>query len=237
MECEEDALRRKISLRVRRAIRDFELIDSGDTVLVAVSGGKDSLCLLETLALRSRIAAPAFRVEAVHVRMRGVEYAADASWLQSFADSLGVKLHVIETGFEWREGSRKPACFLCSWYRRKAIFELAQTIGAAKIALGHHNDDIIHTALMNLLYQGQFSSMPPKLNLSRMPLTIIRPLCTTLEADIARYASLQAWPQLTKSCPFETASRRTDARRLFEQIEAISPDARHSIWNALRVKS
>lgn len=229
-----DTLRHRIAERVRLASREFGLLADGDRVLVAVSGGKDSLCMLEMLAMRSRIAAPRFAVEAVHVRMENVDYAADTSWLQAFADGLGVPLHIVSTGFEWREGSRKPACFLCSWHRRKAIFRLAQDLGCNKIALGHHNDDIVHTALMNLLYQGSFATMPAKLQLRRMPLTIVRPLCTVEEADIAEYARLAGWPKLDKACPYEHESKRTAVRALYSDIESISPDARHSIWNALR---
>ena len=141
-----------------KALEQFQLIDEDDKILVGLSGGKDSLCLLEFLARRSKVHVPHFTVEALHVRMENIHYETDTTYLQSFCDRLGVPLHIITTQFEERIShssfliphfKNKPACFLCSWQRRKQLFNLAQELGCTKIALGHHQDDIIHTALMN----------------------------------------------------------------------------------------
>ena len=219
-----------------KALGQYQLIDEDDKILVGLSGGKDSLCLLDFLARRSKINVPHFTVEALHVRMENVHYETDTSYLQSFCDRFGVSLHVVSTCFSdiaTESQHTKPACFLCSWQRRKQLFNLAQELGCTKIALGHHQDDIIHTALMNLTFQGQFSTMPAKLKMKKMPLTIIRPLCLCQEADIQQYAEEQHYEKQLKQCPYEKATNRTTAQILFRQLEQLNPEARYSIWHAL----
>ena len=229
-------IEKRLEKRFRRALTTYKLIEDGDRVLVALSGGKDSLFLLEALAKRSRIFKPRFKVEAVHVRMRNISYESDSSYLQKFSENLGVKLHILETEFDPQTDRRKSPCFLCSWYRRKAIFELAQAIGCNKLALGHHNDDIMHTAIMNLMFHGQFSSMPPTYKLDKMPLTIIRPLCLELESDIAAHALASGYEKQKKLCPYEQLSHRTSTAGIFKQMESVSPETRYNIWHALEAQ-
>ena len=217
----------------------YHLIEDDDKILVGLSGGKDSLLLTELLAKRARIEHPRFTVEALHVRMENIHYETDTSYLQQFCDNLGVPLHVRTTSFDVDGTSRKQKqpCFLCSWNRRKQLFNLAQELGCNKIALGHHQDDIIHTALMNLTFQAHFATMPVKLKMRKMPLTIIRPLCMIEEADIKVYAEMQGYQKQAKLCPYETDSHRTDIKRLFDQMEQITPEARFSIWRALNTEN
>ena len=255
-----------------KALGQYQLIDEDDKILVGLSGGKDSLCLLEFLARRSKINVPHFTVEALHVRMENVHYETDTSYLHSFCARLGIPLHLITTHFApsgsttspapsgspageattpvgspASSGSpvgeattpvgsptgKKPPCFLCSWQRRKQLFNLAQQLGCTKIALGHHQDDIIHTALMNLTFQGQFSTMPVKLKMKKMPLTIIRPLCLCHETDIQAYARQQQYEQQIKRCPYEDTTNRKQSEALFARLEELNPEARYSIWHAL----
>jgi len=226
-----------------KALGQFQLIDEDDKILVGLSGGKDSLCLLEFMARRSKVHVPHFTVEALHVRMTNIHYETDTTYLQSFCDRLGVPLHIITTAFPSNHTSHlssltshfkeKPACFLCSWQRRKQLFNLAQELSCTKIALGHHQDDIIHTALMNLTFQGHFSTMPVKLRMRKMPLTIIRPLCLCQEADIRIYAGQQGYEKQLKQCPYETSTNRTAASELFAHIQQLNPEARYCIWRAL----
>lgn len=224
-------VKERIQRRFGRAVGQYGLIDDGDRILVGLSGGKDSLCLLELLARRSRIQRPQFTVEALHVRMENISYETDTSYLQHFCDELGVPLHVVTTSFV--PSDKKPPCFLCSWQRRKQLFNLAQQLNCNKIALGHHQDDIIHTALMNLTFQGQFSTMPALLRMQKMPLTIIRPLCLVEEADIRTYAEEQGYEKQLKQCPYEHATNRTDIQNLFDRMQQLNPEARYSVWNAL----
>ena len=251
---EEQRLERRIVSRFRKAISDYQLVTDGDHVLVALSGGKDSLCLLELLARQAHIYRPRFRVEAVHVRMDNIHYETDTSYLERFCKSFDVKLHVLTTRFETNsqndnktslpssgaeftsaaaQRKQKTPCFLCSWYRRKAIFNLAQAEGFNKIALGHHQDDILHTALMNLCFQGRFEGMPVFMKMKKMPLAIIRPLCLEHECDIKDFARMREYEQQIKTCPYEHETHRSEIARLYAQVEEMNGEARYSIWHAL----
>ena len=231
MRTEVDLLEKRIRERFVKAFVTYRLLEDGDHVLVGLSGGKDSLCLLEMLGKRARIDQPRFRVEAIHVRMENISYETSTDYLEQFCKTLDVPVHIVTTRFEPSE--QKPPCFLCSWYRRKAVFNLAQELGCNKIALGHHQDDLLHTCLMNQFYQGRFDTMPALLKMRKMPLSIIRPLCMVEEQDIRRYAELRGYEKQVKLCPYETASHRDDMRQLFEQIQQMNPEARHSLWNAI----
>ena len=231
MKSPKELLFKRLNERFVKAFVTYHLLEDDDHVLVGLSGGKDSLLLTELLAKRAKIAHPRFRVEAVHVRMENVQYETSADYLQSFCNDLGVTLHLVTTSFTASE--TKPPCFLCSWYRRKELFNLAQKLGCNKIALGHHRDDIIHTTLMNLIYQGRFGTMPALLTMKKMPLSMIRPLCLIDEADIRQYASMSDYQQLIKQCPYEHDTKRTTVANLYSDIERMNPEARFSIWKAL----
>ena len=241
-------LEKRLNERFVKAMATYHLIEDDDRILVGLSGGKDSLLLLELLAKRAKILHPRFSIEALHVRMENIHYETDSSYLQGFCDNLGVRLHVRTTKFELesienlaslesrqRLRRQKQPCFLCSWMRRKELFNLAQELGCNKIALGHHQDDLIHTALMNLTFQGRFDTMPASLKMRKMPLTIIRPLCMIEEKDIKAYAEMRDYQKQTKLCPYETDSHRTEIKGLYDRIEQINPEARFSIWRALNM--
>ena len=251
-EIESRRLWHRLNERFVKAMATYHLIEDDDHILVGLSGGKDSLLLLELLAKRSRIDHPRFKVEALHVRMENIHYETNTSYLQAFCENLGVKLHVLTTSFEVineeaasneisnlktqtskLKRKQKTPCFLCSWNRRKQMFNLAQELGCNKIALGHHQDDILHTALMNLTFQGRFDTMPALLKMRKMPLSIIRPLCMIEEKDIKAYAALQGYQKQQKLCPYETNSHRAEIKQLYESIERMNPEARYSMWNAL----
>lgn len=231
MKSEQELLYKRLNERFVKAFVTYRLLEDDDSVLVGLSGGKDSLLLTELLAKRARIAHPRFRVEAVHVRMENVSYETSTDYLERFCEELGVPLHIVTTRFE--ESSEKPACFLCSWYRRKQLFNLAQELGCSKIALGHHRDDIIHTTIMNLVYQGRFGTMPALLRMRKMPLSVIRPLCLIEESDIRRYAELRGYEKQLKHCPYEHDTQRTAIAQLCHEMEQMNPEMRFSVWKAL----
>ena len=243
-------LEKRLKERFVKAMATYHLIEDDDRILVGLSGGKDSLLLLELLAKRAKIYHSRFYVEALHVRMENIHYESDTSYLQAFCDNLGVPLHIRTTRFEVepsvettalsqqspiaaRLRKQKQPCFLCSWMRRKELFNLAQELGCNKIALGHHQDDLIHTALMNLTFQGRFDTMPASLKMRKMPITIIRPLCMIGESDIKVYAEMRDYQKQAKRCPYESDSQRTEIKGLYDAIEQINPEARFSIWRAL----
>lgn len=234
-----EVLRRKITARFHKACADYGLIADGDYILIGLSGGKDSLLLTELLGRRSKIYKPHFTVTALHVRIKERDYHSDLSYLESFCAEAGVPLLVrdVEIGpnpdpsLKGREITNP--CFLCSWYRRKALFNVAQELGCNKIAFGHHRDDVAQTLLMNLIFQGAFATMPPILQMDKMPLQIIRPLCLIDEADIIRYAELREYQKQTKLCPFEHVSSREKVKDLLEQIKQLNPEAIDSIYGAM----
>ena len=224
--------------RFHQACADYQLLEDGDHVLIGLSGGKDSLALTELLGQRSKIYKPRFRVTALHVRVKERAYQTDLSYLESFCREAGVPLLVrdVEIGEappNTHVNADTNPCFLCAWYRRKTLFNVAQEIGCNKIAFGHHRDDVLETMLMHLIYQGAFATMPPKLALDKMPIAIIRPLCLIDEQDIIRLAEQRQYAKQPKLCPFEHVSSRAKVKELLAQIKTLNPEASDSMFAAL----
>lgn len=229
----EQQLERRLWRHFNKGITQYGLLNDGDHILLGLSGGKDSLALLEFMAKRAKIYRPKIKLTALHVRMSNIAYESDTAYLEQFAAAHNVPLMIRETSFDPSTDTRKSPCFLCSWNRRKMLFTTAQEIGCNKIALGHHQDDILHTMLLNLSFQGQFSTMPARLQMRKFDMTIIRPFCMVKESDIKEWAEIQDYQKQKKLCPYETDSHRSDIKQIFEQIEELSAKARHSMWNAL----
>ncbi len=227
----------KLEKRIRRqfaaALRQFHLVSEGDHILIGLSGGKDSLALMTLLGDAARRSRGAFRVSALHVRMSNIDYESDTSYLEAEARKAGVELFVETGHFEPDRAAHRSPCFLCSWTRRKLMFAFAQKHGCNKIALGHHRDDILRTALMNLTFSGTFSTMPVRLAFRKMPLTLIRPLALTDEADLLDWAELSHYVPQKKRCPFDDASNRTHIGAATETLAKLNPEWRYSLWHAL----
>ena len=231
----------RLTKRFHKACADYGLIADGDHILIGLSGGKDSLLLTELLGRRAQIYVPRFRVSALHVRVKERDYHSDLSYLQRFCDEAKVPLLVRDVSIpdtppQKENGKTREIdnpCFLCSWFRRKELFNTAQEIGCNKIAFGHHRDDIAQTLLMNLIFQGAYATMPPILQMDKMPLQLIRPLCLIDEADIITYAAMRNYQKQTKLCPFEQVSSREKVKGLLEEIKALNPEALDSIYGAL----
>lgn len=235
-------LQSRITNRFHKACADYGLIRDGDHILVGLSGGKDSLALVELLGRRAQVYVPRFCVTAVHVRVRERAYQSDMSYLEDFCKAVKVPFIVRDTEIadvprELVTGKvahkQKDPCFLCSWYRRKALFDAAQELGCNKIALGHHKDDIVETLLMNLIFQGSIGTIPPLLQMEKMPIQMIRPLCLIEERDLQRYAELSGYHKQTKLCPFEKESSRADIKQLLTHLETLNPNVRDSVWGAM----
>lgn len=229
----EEKLMRRIQKCFNKGVVQYGLIEDGDKILVGLSGGKDSLSLLELLALRSRIYKPKFSVVAAHVVMKNISYESDMDYLRSYAESLGVPFICYETSFDPSTDTRKSPCFLCSWNRRKALFTVAKEQGCNKIALGHHMDDILETLLMNMTFQGAFSTMPPKLVMRKFDMTIIRPMCLVHEADLLQMAAYRGYKKQIKNCPYEKDSNRSSIKEVFHTLEKLNPEARYSLWGSM----
>ena len=160
-------------------------------------------------------------------------YQSDLDYLRAHAESYGVPLVVYETSFDPSTDTRKSPCFLCSWNRRKALFTVAKEQGCNKIALGHHMDDILETLLMNITYQGAFSTMPPRLVMNKFDMTIIRPMCLVHEADLLELTQIRGYRKQVKNCPYESQSSRSDMKGILRQLEKMNPEARYSLWGSM----
>lgn len=230
---DDERLFRKVEDKVKKAIFDYGLINDGDRILVGLSGGKDSLALVDLLGRRSKIFSPRFEVVVAHVIMSNMPYSSDLEYLKSMADVYGLPFIVHETSFDPSTDKRKSPCFLCSWTRRKALFEIAKANHCNKIALGHHQDDILETLLMNITHQGAFGTMPPRLKMDKFDMEIIRPMCLVEECELLKLSAFRGYRKQLKNCPYESGSSRSDMKELLKRMEEINPEARYSLWGSM----
>lgn len=223
---EDEKIMRRLEQRFNKGVVKYRLIEDGDKILIGLSGGKDSLALLELLARRSRILKPKFTVIAVHVGMTNIPYQSDLEYLKGYSEDLGVPFVHYETFFDPSTDTRKSPCFLCSWNRRKALFTVAKEQGCNKIALGHHMDDILETLLMNITFQA-------KLVMRKFEMTIIRPMCLVHEADLIEMARIRGFRKQIKDCPYESLSNRSNMKEVLYSLEKMNPEARYSLWKCM----
>lgn len=218
---------------VAKAVMQYGLIDNGDKVMAAVSGGKDSLVLLSALAAFRKFKKIDFHLEAIHIDVGDVPYEADRDFLTNYCHDLNIPFHFkeIEAGIENR--GKKAPCFVCSWHRRKFLFEFTKQQGFQKLAMGHHMDDAVETLLMNMSYHGHISSLPVKLSMFDGALYLIRPLLLLTDKDTLKFAQISQFPKLNTECPYADTTKRTTARKLIETLQEIHPKARQNIFNSM----
>lgn len=229
----EPSIIKKVNQRVGKAIQKYHLIEEGDRILVGLSGGKDSMVLLETLAGRMKYHPVKFELAAIHISLASQPYSVDLGYLQSFAESLHVPfIHkVIEV--EMNPVKDKNPCFICSWNRRKVLFQTALESGYQKLALGHHMDDAIQTLLMNMAFQSSISSMPPSLPLFDNKIKLIRPLSLLTEAEVKAFAEIKNYKKEIKTCIYEKDSKRGEIKQLIGQLSKLHPNVRTSIYASM----
>ena len=237
MRTEAQILENKIRKQFDKGCVDFNLLADGDRILIALSGGKDSLELLRLLAQRSRIYRPHIEVEAAHVIMDNIPYETDRTYLQQFCDQQGIRLHILHSSFDESTDPRKTRCFLCSWNRRKTLFRFAVDHHFNKIALGHHMDDILTTLLLNMTFEGRHDTILPSTVLTHYPIILIRPLCLVHESHIRELSTLLGFQKQKTPCPYETTTKRHTMQQLLNQIESINPEARYNLWHSFFAQS
>jgi len=221
-----------IQSKFKRALNNYGLIENDDHILIGLSGGKDSLALVELLGERMKSIIPRFKLTAVHISVENIPYQSDLEYLKAYTEQFGIPFVHRTTRFNETNDKEKSTCFLCSWHRRKALFEIAKELNCNKIALGHHLDDIAETLLLNLVYQGSFGTMPPKLKMDKFDMTIIRPLALISEKEMKKMEQIRGYQQQIKNCPHEKDSVRRNAKNLLTELEKWNPDVRQSIWAA-----
>jgi tRNA 2-thiocytidine biosynthesis protein TtcA len=229
-------LERRLSRALARAVTGFQMLRDNDHVMVAVSGGKDSVTLLQLLH-RLRARAPVrFSLVAVHLDQGQPGH--DPSPLAAWCEQQGYRLHVVCDDTYSIVRDKIPegatACSLCSRLRRAVLYRVALELGCTRIALGHHRDDAVVTLLMNLMFSGQLKSMPPKLVSDDGRNVVIRPLIYCAESDIAQYATLMGFPILPCNiCGSQPDHQRKVVGALLQQLEAGNPGVRASMLAAL----
>lgn len=190
----------KLQKRIRReagkAIIDFNMIEDGDLVMVCLSGGADSYTMLDTLVYFSKIAPINFKVIAVNLDQKQPGFPEDV--LPTYLKSIDVDFRIVEQDtysvVKDKIPEGKTTCSLCSRLRRGILYKTAKELGATKIALGHHRDDILQTLLLNMFYGGSLKAMPPKLRSDDGENVVIRPLAYCAEKNIKKYSEMMSFP-------------------------------------------
>jgi tRNA 2-thiocytidine biosynthesis protein TtcA len=221
---------------VGQAVSDYAMIEEGDTVMVCLSGGKDSYGLLDIVLSMRRRSPVQFDVIAVNLDQKQPGFPAHV--LPEYLSGLGIPFHV-ETRDTYSVVKRlipegATTCSLCSRLRRGHLYRLAAELGATKIALGHHRDDILETLLLNLFFTGKLKAMPPKLRSKDGRHVIIRPLAYVREGDLARYAELKAFPIIPCDlCGSQEDLKRREIKGMLAEWEERFPGCQASIAAAL----
>lgn len=219
---------------VGKAIHHYDLIQDGDRILVGVSGGKDSLSLLQLLFERRDRVPINYELIASHIDLGFGSKQANV--LKDHFENMGIQYHIEITDIGLRANSsenRENPCFLCSWERRKRLFKIAQEMKCNKIALGHHKDDIIETFLLNIFYSSEISTMLPIQTLFKGKITIIRPLVFIEEKMLHRYAIEKGLPFGSSGCPVSGKTKRAEIKRLIETLEEKNKKVKGNIFRAL----
>lgn len=219
---------------VRRAVDDYNMISDGDKIAVGVSGGKDSLVLLEVLAEMRRFYPKKYEVFAVTIDM-GFE-GSNFSEIEELCRRIGVPYKVVKTDiakiiFDVRHESNP--CSLCSKMRRGSLHATAQELGCNKVALGHHYDDAVETFMMNLFFEGRLGCFSPTTYLSNRKITLIRPLIYAQEKDVLYFTRKRTLPIIKSLCPEDHATERENMKNLLASLEKDNKGLKHRIYTAM----
>ena len=224
-----DRLERKIRSSVGRAISDFSMIEAGDRIMVCLSGGADSYTLLDMLLTLQKAAPITFELIAVNLDQKQPGFPERV--LPDFLNSLGVAFQIVVKRLV-PEG--KTTCSLCSRLRRGVLYNTAAEIGATKIALGHHADDIVETAFLNMFYNGRLKAMPAKLKSDDERNIVIRPLAFVREAQIKQYAQQRDFPIIPCNlCGSQPNLQRQAIKSMLREWDLSHPGRVENILNSL----
>lgn len=234
---ENNKLAKRLRRNVGKAIADYSMIEPGDKVMVCLSGGKDSYGLLDILIGLQKSAPIDFELVAVNLDQKQPGYPEDI--LPAYLRGLGIEFHILEKD-TYSVVTRvipegKTYCSLCSRLRRGTLYGFAEEIGATKIALGHHRDDMVETLFLNMFYQSKLKAMPPKLRSDDGRNMVIRPLAYCSEADMQAYAQLRQFPIIPCNlCGSQDGLKRQEIKALLQQWQRQFPGRVESIFTALQ---
>jgi tRNA 2-thiocytidine biosynthesis protein TtcA len=221
-----------ISNRIGRAIADYNLIEDKDRILLAVSGGKDSLAMLKLLNERRKWAPVEYKLFAAHIetdfKCAGCVH---TKALKEIFEEGGIPCYFEK--IKVKDKNNKVSCFWCSWNRRKALFNLADKLGCRKVAFGHHQDDITETLLLNMFYHGEFSAMNPRQELFGGKIVIIRPLCYVGEDVLRKFAKESKFPSQLCRCPNSKVSKRRMMKDFIKKVEEDCPHAKLNLFRSI----
>lgn len=220
--------------KVKKAVIDYDMIQNNDHIAVGISGGKDSLALLFILDTLKKYSSLSFDITAVTIDLG---WNMDFEPIKKLCNELKIPYKIVQTCigkivFDVRK--EKNPCSLCSKMRRGALDNAAKELGANKVALGHHADDIIETLFLNLIFTARFSTFDPKTFLSRKKITIIRPLIYLDEKTVSSIASYKKLPVIQNLCPASNKTKRHDIKQLVTHANQIFPRARQNLITALK---
>ncbi|PRP93170.1 tRNA 2-thiocytidine biosynthesis protein TtcA [Enhygromyxa salina] len=230
------SLERRLLRQISRLNRRFTLIEPGDKIMVAISGGKDSWAMLHLLRAYARMLPFDYELVAVNLDQGHPGFPVEV--LREHLDTHGFAHHLVarDTATVVKANTKpgKAYCSLCSRLRRGILYDVAASLGATKIALGHHRDDVIETLLLNMFYAGQLKAMPAKLRSDDGRNVIIRPLASCAEAEIAAYAQEQAFPIVPCDlCGSQAQLKRQEVKRLLATLERDNPLLRKNLLAAV----
>ena len=230
-------LRKFLEGRVGKAIIDYNMIEDGDTILVCISGGKDSYTLLDMLLAMQKRAPVGFRLIAMNLDQKQPGFPAEV--LPRYLADLGIDYRIVEADtysiVKEKIPEGKTTCSLCSRLRRGIIYRTAKELGANKIALGHHRDDMVHTLFLNMLFGGKLKAMPPKLVTDDGAHVVIRPLAYCSEKDIARFARGMEYPIIPCNlCGSQANLQRQKIREMMEDWDRRYPGRTESVFTAMQ---
>ena len=220
---------------VRRAVDDYNMIEEGDRIAVGISGGKDSLTLLAALAGLRRFYPKKFDIVAITEDM-GFE-GSDFSAIAALCEKLQVEYKIEKTDiakivFDIRKES--SPCSLCAKMRRGGLNGSAKKFGCNKVALGHHYDDAVETFMLNLFFEGRIGCFRPVTYLSRMDVTVIRPMIYMPEKDVRAYAAAAELPVTKSLCPADGNTQREEMKNLLQELDKNNKGLKYRIFGAIR---
>lgn len=218
----------------RQCIQQFDLIQDGDRILLGISGGKDSLALLYAMAGLRKFYPRKFEVIAVTADLGFGDF--DLGDIKELCRSLDVEYYVLKTdiAFILKEKIKKGSyCAMCAKLRKGAINNFAREHGCNKVAYAHHQDDMIETMMLSLLYEGQFFSFAPKTFYRESGITVIRPLVNIPENDMIGFRNKYSLPCVKNPCPHDGITRRQYVKKLIAQITKENPGVKKKMYNAI----